>query len=85
MHRRTKIIGAIVGIVAIVFLATLPFWEAIYARSASAALRERARVLVEQHPELKAAWEQALQDEVLTRPEALAIVEEAGEKVSADE
>lgn len=85
MHRRTKQIGVVVGIVAIVFLATWPFWKSLYIRSASNALRERARLLVEQNPQLQAAWDQALQDKVLTRPEATQIVEQAGEKVGPEE
>lgn len=85
MRRQTKQIGAVIGIVAIVFLATWPFWKSLYVRTASDALRARVQLLVEQNPQLQVAWDQALQDKVLTRPEATQIVEQAGEKVGPEE
>ena len=85
MRGRTKLIGAIAGIVAILIIVTFPFWSWLYVRTASAALRQRAQRLVDQNPQLQAAWAKALQDNVLTRPEAVQIVEQAGEKVSPQE
>src|SRR5262245_47184199 len=39
----------------------------------------------ERNPRLRPAWEIALQDDVLTRPEVKVILESAGEKAEADE
>ena len=45
------------------------------------ALRARAQALVEKNPQLQPAWAIAIQDDVLTMPEAKVIVEAAGEKI----
>ena len=85
MSRRTKLIGVIVALVAITIFGTWPFWKWLYIKSASASLRARTQTLVEKNPQLKAAWDQAMQDKVLTAAEATKIVEQAGEKVGPEE
>jgi hypothetical protein len=41
--------------------------------------------LVDKNPQLKPAWTIALQDDVLSVPEAIVIVEAAGDKVDPEE
>ena len=84
MRRRTKQIGAILGIVAML-LFSWPIWKLIYIRPVDPALLARTKGLVEQNPALQVAWEKALQDKVLTRSEAKAIVKQAGEKLEPEE
>lgn len=80
MSRRTKQVGAILAIVAM-FLFSWPIWKLIYIRPVDAAVEQRTKGLIEKNPQLQPAWEQALHDGVLTRSEAKAIVEQAGEKL----
>ena len=42
-------------------------------------------MLVEKNPQLQPAWAIAMQDDVLTYPEAKIIIEAAGEKVEPQE
>jgi hypothetical protein len=70
---------------AMAFFAGWPFWKWLDAKAVSAALRTRTETLVNKNPQLQPAWAIALQDEVLTWPEAKVIVEAAGEKVDAEE
>lgn len=84
MHPRTKTAGVILCLMAMSFFAALPFWHWFYARAASAAVQTRTRTLVESHPRLKPALDVAMQDEVLTYPEAKVIVEAAGEKLDPE-
>lgn len=84
MRRRTKQIGAVLGIVAML-LFSWPFWKLIYIRPVNPALLERTKGLVEKNPDLQAAWERAMQDKVLTRTEAKAIVEQSGEQLGPEE
>jgi hypothetical protein len=77
--------GAILCLVAIVSFSAWPVWKGLSAKRASAALEARTRALVEKHPELKPAWNIAMQDGVLTHDEAKEIVEGAGEKLAPDE
>jgi hypothetical protein len=70
---------------AMAFFAGWPFWKWLNAKAVSATLHARANALVEKNPQLQPAWTIALQDGVLTWPEAKVIVEAAGEKVDADE
>jgi hypothetical protein len=67
------------------FFAGWPFWKWVYVRSASAAVQARTKALVEKNPQLKPAWDIAMQDDVLTWPEAKVIVEAAGEKAEPGE
>jgi hypothetical protein len=70
---------------AMAFFAGWPFWKWLDAKAVSAALRTRTETLVNKNPQLQPAWAIALQDEVLTWPEAKVIVEAVGEKVDPEE
>jgi hypothetical protein len=70
---------------AMAFFAGWPFWTWLDAKAVSAALRARTESLIEKNPQLQPAWAIALQDDVLTWPEAKVIVEAAGENVDAEE
>jgi hypothetical protein len=79
-----KIIGVTLCLMAMAFFAGWPFWKWIYIRSASAAVQQRTKSLVDKHPQLKPAWDVAMQDGVLTIPEAKIIVEASGEKLDSE-
>ena len=81
MDRRTKQIGATFCLMAMAFFAGWPFWKWVNVRAVDAATRRRAETLVEKNPQLQSAWAIAIQDDVLTLPEATVIVEAAGEKI----
>jgi hypothetical protein len=83
--RRTKVFAAILGIVAMAFLAFWPVWKWITPKPVSAALFERTKAAVDKHPDLRPAWDKAMQDGVLTWPEAKEILERAGEKVEPEQ
>ena len=85
MDRGKKQIGVILCLMAMAFFAGWPFWKWLDARAVNASLRERTKSLVEKNPQLQPAWAIAMQDDVLTRPEAIVIVEAAGEKVEPEE
>ncbi len=85
MDRKTTQIGATLCLMAMAFFAGWPFWKWINARAVSASLRARTQSLVEKNAQLQPAWAIAMQDEVLTLPEAKVIVEAAGEKVDGNE
>ena len=53
--------------------------------SVNAATYARTKAAVEKNPRLQPAWDIALQDDVLTWPEAKVILESAGEKAEPDE
>jgi hypothetical protein len=72
-------------LVAIVSFSAWPLWKHLHVKRANAALEARTRALVEKHPELKPAWNIAMEDGVLTREEAKQIVEGAGEKLGPEE
>lgn len=84
MSSRTKQFGAVMCLVAMAFFAGWPFWSWVNARPVSRQVRERTEALVKSKPELQTAWEIAVQDDVLTRPEAQVLVEAAGEKLEAE-
>jgi hypothetical protein len=81
---QTKRFGAILCLVAIVSFSVWPLWKWLSVKSASAALQARTQAAVEKHPELKPAWNIAMQDGVLTYGEAKEILEAAGEKVDPE-
>jgi hypothetical protein len=66
---------------AMAFFAGWPFWKWVAKRAASVAVQSRTRALVDKNPQLKTAWDVAMQDDVLTGPEAKVIVEAAGETI----
>ena len=84
MTGQTKRFGVILCLVAVISFSLWPLWKAISIRRANAALLERTRAAVEKHPELKPAWNIAMQDGVLTWDEAKEILEAAGEKVDPE-
>jgi hypothetical protein len=85
MNQRTKYVGLTLALMAMAFFAGWPFWKGLNARAVSATLRSRTESLVEKNPQLRPAWTIALQDDVLTWPEAKVLVEAAGEKVEPEE
>lgn len=80
-----KAIGEALCLIAMVGFAARPFWKSLKVEAASAPLRERTKRLVDKNSRLKPAWMIALQDDVLSVPEAIVIVEAAGEKVDPEE
>jgi hypothetical protein len=86
MTRRNKQVFVVLALVALLAFAAWPTyskWRTVKAVSAS--LEQRTRTLVEKNPQLKPAWDNAMQDGVLTWAEAKQIVESAGETVQPDE
>jgi len=71
-------------LMAMAFFAGWPFWKWLNMKAVDATLRARTQALVEKNPQLQPAWAIAIQDDVLTMPEAKVIVEAAGEKVDAE-
>lgn len=69
---------------AMAFFAAAPFWKWVYLRPVSRAMHDRAQALAEKNAQLKPAWDVAIQDGVLTFPEAKVIVEAAGEKADSE-
>jgi hypothetical protein len=76
--------SAILCLVAVISFSAWPLWKWLSVKHASAALEARTRAVVEKHPELRPAWNIAMQDGVLTYDEAKEIVEAAGEKVDPE-
>jgi len=76
--------GAVLGLTAMVFFVSWPVWKWLKFKPVSAALYERTKAAVDKDPRLKPAWDIALQDDVLTYPEAKVILESAGEKVEPE-
>jgi hypothetical protein len=76
--RRTKQIGVFLALAAMISFGAWPFWKYLYLRSASAAVQERTKALVDGDVHLRAAWTIAMQDGVLSEAEAAAIFEQAG-------
>lgn len=85
MNRQTMVFGAILALVAMISFSLWPLWQWLSIKSATAELQARTKALVEKHPELKPAWNIAMQDGVLTYPEAKEIVEGAGEKIEPEQ
>lgn len=81
MNEHKKWISVTLCLMAMAFFAGWPFWKWIDKRAASTTVRARTEALVEKNPQLKPAWIIALQDDVLTEPEARVIVEAAGEQL----
>jgi hypothetical protein len=85
MNRRLMVFAAILGLVAIVLLTAWPMWKWLKPKPVSPPLQARIKALVEKDPRLQPAWDKAMQDGVLTWPEAKAILESAGEKAEPEE
>jgi hypothetical protein len=81
-----KVFAAILCLVAIVSISAWPVWKKwFHAKPVSAALFERTKAVVEKNPKLQPLWDKAMEDGVLTWPEAKEILEEAGEKAEPEE
>ena len=85
MSRRIMTWGVVLGLMAMMFFVSWPVWKAIKFKSVSAATYTRTKAAVDKNPRLKPAWDIALQDGVLTWPEAKVILESAGKKAEPDE
>ena len=84
MTRRTKVTAAVFCLVAILAITAWPVWKWISPTPANASLIERTKAAVKKNPELRPAWDKAMQDGVLTWPEAKDIWEKAGEKLEPE-
>ena len=85
MNRRTMVIGAILALVAMVcFIVAVPIYRKYSIKPASATLRERTKKVVEENPQLKPDWDKAMEDGVLTWPEANSILEKVGQKAEPE-
>jgi hypothetical protein len=84
MDRQMMKFAVTLCLVAIVSFSAWPVWKSLHVRQANAALEARTRALVEKHPELRPAWNIAMQDGVLTYDEAKEIIEGAGEKMDSE-
>jgi hypothetical protein len=85
LSTQTKWIGVTLCLMAMAFFAGWPFWKWLNAKAVNASLRERTQTLVEKNPQLETAWTIAMQDDVLTWPEAKVIVEAGGETIDPEE
>ena len=82
---RTNIkFAASMCLVGIVSFSLWPLWKWFSIKPVDPITLERTRTIVTVHPELKPAWNIAMQDGVLTWDEAKEIVEGAGEKMDAE-
>ena len=85
MKRRTMVIGAILALLAMaIFVVAVPIYRKYSIKPASASLRERTKKVVEENPQLQADWDRAMQDGVLTWPEANSILEKVGQKAEPE-
>ena len=85
MNRRMMVIGVVVAILAISPFLIWPLVQKQTIRAANQAMQERTKALVDKNPQYQAEWKKAMEDGVLTYPEAKAILEKAGEKVEPEE
>jgi hypothetical protein len=86
MSRRTKQIVAIVALLAMaMFIVAWPMYKKHRLKAVSASLMERTKKVVEKNPQLQPDWDRAMEDGVLTWPEANAILEKAGEKAEPED
>ena len=84
MNRRTMMFGAVLCLVAMVAFSAGPLWKWLTVKSVSARLYDKTKAVVEKNPQLKPAWDIALQDGVLTWEEARIILESVGEKAEPE-
>ena len=86
MTRRWKLIWAILGLLATAtMIVAWPIYKMYRLTPVSATLRERTKKAVEKNPHLQPDWDKAMEDGVLTWPEAKAILEKAGEKAEPED
>jgi hypothetical protein len=85
MSRRTKVFAVILCLVAVVSLVAWPVWNSLQPKPVSDALFKKTKALVEKNPRLQPLWDKAMEDGILTWPEAKEILEKAGEKAEPEE
>jgi hypothetical protein len=86
MTRRWKLIWAILGLLAMaIMIVAWPLYKMYRLTPVSAAVMERTKKAVEKNPHLQPDWDKAMEDGVLTWPEAKAILEKAGEKAEPED
>jgi hypothetical protein len=86
MSRRSKQVVAVLALVATACLIVAwPMYKKYRLTPASTTLMERTKKAVEKNPRLQPDWDKAMEDGVLTFPEAKAILEKAGEKVEPED
>jgi hypothetical protein len=76
--------GAILSLMAMSIFISWPAWKWIKLRPVSITVYGRTKAAVDKNPTLQPAWDIALQDGVLTLPEAKVILESVGEKAEPD-
>jgi hypothetical protein len=84
VNRKFMLFGAILGTLAMASIAAWPLWKWLTVNPVSAALYERTKALVDKDQRLRPAWDKAMEDGVLTGPEAKEILESAGEKAEPE-
>jgi hypothetical protein len=86
MSRRAKRIWLVLALLAMAgFIISFPLYKKYRIKSASPALMERTKNVVDKNPSLKPDWDKAMEDGVLTWPEANAILEKAGQKADPED
>jgi hypothetical protein len=86
MTRRWKRIWAILGLLAMAaMIVAWPIYKKYRLTPVSTSLMERTKKAVEKNPQLQPDWDKAMEDGVLTWPEAKAILEKAGEKAEPED
>jgi hypothetical protein len=78
------LIGAILVFLALIPFLGWPIWKKLSTKPVSAALFDRTKAVVEKNPQLQPEWDKAMEDGVLTWPEANAILEKVGEKAEPE-
>jgi hypothetical protein len=79
------VIGVVLVLLALLPFVAWPIWKGLAIKRVSAAVFEKTKALVDQKPELKPMWDDAMDDGVLTFSEAQAIWERAGKKLEREE
>jgi hypothetical protein len=81
-----KQVWAVLALLAMVSLvAAWPIYKKLSLKPVSAAVMERTKKAVEKNPQLQPDWDKAVEDGVLTWPEAKSILEKAGEKAEPED
>jgi hypothetical protein len=78
-------LGTALCLMVLVFFVSWPVWKWLKFKPVSASMYERTKAAVDKNPRLKPAWDIAMEDGVLTWPEAKVILESAGEEVEPEQ
>src|SRR5262249_26066021 len=78
-------IGVVLTLLAVVAISAWPIKKWLGVRAVNAALFEKTKALVDKNPQLQPAWDEAMQDGVLTWSEARDIWEKAGQKLEPED